>query len=109
MADTLKILGQAAPAADTDTDLYTVPGSTEAVASTMLVCNRGSSEADFRVAVRPAGATLADEHYVYYDAPLAANATFAATVGLSLAASDVVTVRASSANVSFTLSGVEVS
>lgn len=108
MTDTLKVLGQSAPAADTDTDLYTVPAATSAVTSTLTVCNRGSAEATFRVAVRPAGAVLSNEHYLYHGAPLAAGATMAATLGLTLAATDVVTVRASTADLSFTLAGVQV-
>jgi len=109
MADALKVLGQAAPAATTDTTLYTVGAGASAVVSTLTVCNRSATAATFRVAVRPAGAVLANLHYVYYDAPLAGNATFAATLGITLAATDVVTVRSDTGNVSFSLFGTEVS
>ena len=108
MPETLKVLGQAAPAAATNTDIYTVPASKATVVSSLMVCNRGATEGAFRVAVRPAGAAIANQHYIYYDAPLAANSTFAATLGITLAATDVVTVYASSANFSFNLFGSEV-
>ena len=108
MADAMRVLGQAAPAATTDTGLYTVPAATSAVVSTITVCNRDPAAATFRVAVRPAGAALANAHYIYYDAPLAGNSTMASTIGITLATTDVVTVRASSANLSFSLFGTEV-
>ena len=59
MATNYKVLGQSAPSATTDTTLYTVPASTQAVVSTVSVCNRGSAAATFRIAVRPDGASIA--------------------------------------------------
>ena len=108
MATTYKVLGQSAPSATTNTDLYTVPSATSAVCSTLAICNRGVSTF-FRVAVRPAGATLANEHYVVYDSAISAGDAVFLTLGLSLATTDVVTVYANTANVSFSLFGSEVS
>ncbi len=108
MAETLKVLGQSAPAADTDTTLYTVPASTSTAISTVNVCNRGSSAATFRIAIRPAGASIAEQHYLSYDTTVPANDSIALTLGLTLATTDVVTVRANSANVSFSAFGTEV-
>jgi hypothetical protein len=75
----------------------------------MTVCNRGTSSATYRIAVRPAGATLANQHYIAYDAVVAGNDTTALTIGLTVSASDVVTIYTSSANISFGLFGSEVS
>lgn len=108
MALAYKVLGQSAPGATTATTLYTVPSSTEVVISTITVCNRAASAATYRIAVRPDGATLADEHYVVYDASIAANTTIALTLGLTANAADVVTVYASSANLSFNAYGSEI-
>lgn len=107
MATTIKVLGQAAPAATTNTDLYTVPAATSTVCSTLMVANRSGSASSFRVAVRPGGATLANEHYVYCDVAIPGGDAFAATLGVTLAATDVVTVYASSANLSFSMFGEE--
>ena len=104
---TLKVLGQAAPAATTDTDLYNVPANNETVVSTLAVANRAATDATFRVAVRPAGAVLANQHYIAYDAPITANDSTFMTIGISLAAGDIVTVRGSTANLSFSLFGQE--
>ena len=107
MATTRKVLGQSAPAAATNTNLYTVPAATSTVCSTLTVANRSGSASSFRVAVRPGGATLANEHYVYYGIEIPGGDAFAATLGITLAATDVVTVYASSADLSFSIFGEE--
>lgn len=109
MAYTYKVLAQSAPSAVTNTDIYTVGANKTAIISTMTVCNRGTSSATYRIAVRPAGATLANQHYIAYDAVVAGNDTTALTIGLTVSASDVVTIYTSSANISFGLFGSEVS
>lgn len=109
MATAYKVLGQSAPSATTDTDLYTCPASTQTVISTISVCNRGASAATFRIAVRPSGATIANQHYVYYDASIAANTTAAFTLGITMQATDVLTVRSSTADLSFNTFGSEIS
>lgn len=109
MPTAYKVLGQSAPAATTNTTLYTVPSATETVVSTIAVTNRAASAATFRIAVRPNGATLANEHYISYDAPISANDSLFITVGATADASDVITVYASTANLSFTAFGSEIS
>jgi len=108
MATVYKVLGQSNPSATTATTLYTVPASTSTVVSTITVCNQAASAATFRVAVRPAGATLTASHYVSYDATVAANDTTALTLGITLATTDVITVYASTATVSFNAFGSEI-
>ena len=109
MASTYKVLAQVNPSATTATTAYTCGSASGAVVSTVSVCNQASSAGSYRIAVRPAGATLATQHYIAYDVPLAANDTVALTIGLTLANTDVVTVYASSANMSFNLFGTELS
>lgn len=104
-----KVLGQSAPSATTDTTLYTVPAATDAIVSSLVIANRDSTSATFRVAVRPAGATLANQHYIAYDVTVGANDSTVLTLGLTLDATDVITVRASSANLSFSAYGSEIS
>jgi glucose-6-phosphate dehydrogenase assembly protein OpcA len=109
MSTTYKVLGQSAPAATTDATLYTVPSSTNTIVSSIVVANRASSSATYRVAIRPAGASIANEHYIAYDIPLDGNDSTSLTLGLTLEATDVITVRASSASCSFSAFGSEVS
>ena len=107
MAITYKVLGQSNPSANTNTDLYTVPSATSTVCSTLVICNQAATGATFRVAVRPAGATIANQQYIAFDSALNANDSITLTIGMTLAATDVVTVRANSATVSFNLFGSE--
>lgn len=103
-----KILGQVATAATTNTTLYTVPADTEAVISTIVVSNRNNVPATYRIALRPAGATLAVQHYIAFDVTVGVNDSTTITLGLTLSATDVITVFASSANLTFNVFGTEV-
>jgi len=108
MATTYKVLGQSAPSAASDTDVYTVPSSTEAVISTVTVCNRGGLATAYRIAIRPNGATIANQHYLAYDVPIAANDTTALTLGITADAGDILTVYANNANLTFNVFGSEI-
>ena len=108
MANIYKVLGQLNPTANTATTLYTVPAATSAVCSTIAICNQGASTT-VRVAIRPAGAALAAQHYIVYDTGINTTDTIFLTIGTSLAATDVVTVYANTANISFSLFGSEIS
>jgi len=108
MAIVYKVLGQSAPAAITLTTLYTAPALTSAVVSTLVVCNLSVTAArTFRVAVRPAGASITQAHYLYYDVEIPARDTFVTTIGITLATTDVVSVYASSTELTFSLFGSE--
>ena len=104
-----KVLGQSNPAATTLTTLYTVPASKEAVVSTISVANLTSTAATFRLAVRPAGASIANQHYIGYDITIGASDSTLITVGLTLATTDVISVYASTANLAFSAFGDEAS
>jgi len=107
MPQTNKVLGQVAPSATTATTLYTVPSATSALVSTIAVCNRGTVSTLYRIAIRPAGATLANTHYIVYDAVVEANNSSFLTLGITLATTDVITVYAGTADLTFSAFGVE--
>lgn len=107
MPQTHKVLGQSSPSANTTADLYTTPASTQTIVSTIAICNRSASTT-YRIAVRPAGATLANQHYLVFDAFAEANNTTFLTLGVSMAATDVLTVQGGTANLSFSAFGVEI-
>lgn len=90
------------PLATTATALYTVPSAKQAIVSTLSVCNVGS-DASFRVAVRPLGATLANAHYIIYEATLAAGESKFFTLGVAVTASDIIEVYASTGDIAFNL------
>jgi hypothetical protein len=108
MATIYKVLGQSAPSATTATTLYTVPAATSSVISTLVVANRAATAATYRIAIRPGAATLANQHYIAYDVALGASDSTTLTLGITLAATDVVTIYASTANTSFNIFGSEI-
>lgn len=109
MAITYKILGQAIPAATTDTDLYTVPLATQAVVSTMTISNVTGTAGVARVYVRQGGASAATSNALMYGVAVAANSVNAFTLGLTLDAADVVTVYSTNgADLTFQLFGSEI-
>jgi hypothetical protein len=103
-----KVLAQSAPSATTNTTLYTVPSATEAVVSTLIVANRATTAATYRIAIRPDAATLANQHYIAYDVTVGAGDSTTLTLGLTLNAADVITVYASTADLSFSAFGSEI-
>lgn len=109
MPTTYKVLGQSNPAATTLTSLYTVPAATSAVVSSITIANLAASSATFRVAVRPAGASVANQHYIVYDITIASLDTLTLTLGVTLATTDVLSVYASTATMSFSAFGSEIS
>jgi hypothetical protein len=102
-----KVLGQSNPAATTLTTLYTTPSATSAVCSTLTIANLGVSTT-FRVAIRPAGATLANQHYIAYDTTVSQYDTVFLTIGVTLATTDIISVYAGTATVAFSLFGSEI-
>lgn len=112
MATTYKVLGQSNPAATTLTTLYAVPSATEAVVSTISVANLSASAITYRIAIRKAVTgtpeSIANKQYLVYDATLAANSTTAYTLGVTLAAADVISVYASDTNAAFLAFGSEI-
>jgi hypothetical protein len=107
MTDALKILGQVAPSATTESALYTVPTGKSAIVNTFTVCNRSATAATFRLSFDQGGGGTANKDYVYYDLAIAGNDNFTATVGYTLAAGDVMYVYASTGNLSFSAFGLE--
>ena len=92
---------QSAPPATTLTTLYTCPSATTAVISSIVACNRDAAATTIRVALQALGASIDDEHYLYYDLPLDGNDTFVFTGGITMIATDVLSVYANDATVSF--------
>lgn len=110
MATFYKILGQSAPAATTETDLYTVPASRSAIVSSLTVANRSATAAaTFRISTSAAGAATATKDYLAYDITLAPSGIVVLTLGVTLATTDKVRVYSSTANLSFNAYGTEIS
>jgi hypothetical protein len=110
MATSYKSLGQLDIVSATLTTLYTCPASTEAVISTLIIANRASSADTFRIALRTDGDAISDKHYIAYDVPVAANDSTTLTLGITMVATDVLSVAGAdgSSTLSFNAFGAEV-
>lgn len=104
-----KVLGQSAPSAATATTLYTVPSATDTVVSTINVTNFGGNQDTIRIAVRPGGAALANQHYIAYNVALTPGSVFTLTIGATLDTTDVITVYSANGTSSFSAFGSEIS
>jgi hypothetical protein len=110
MAETLKILGQAAPADTNNADLYTVPSSTQTVISTIAIANTAASSALGRIFVVPSAGSASTANAIVYDYSFDGNSTVTLTLGITLAAADKIIVRSGTANaLTFHAFGSEIS
>ena len=109
MTTTYKVLGQLAPAANTASTLYTVPSANAAVCSTITICNSSTSNANVSVQVAVANAASETKQYLVNSNTVIPKDTLFMTLGVTLAASDVVRVASTEANVAFQLFGSEIS
>ena len=108
MANAYKILGQVADASANDVELYLVPASTEAVVSTIVVCNREAANNTFRIATKTDNSAVANTDYVAYDWVINGNDTITLTLGITLQAGAEISVGASDANVTFQAYGTQI-
>ena len=107
MATTYKVLGQLAPAS-TSGDLYTVPSATEAVISTLIEVNTGTTNSTISIAIRKNGASIATDQYIINGLILNPKVTLAYTSGLTMDAADVITVISTNNDCAFSAFGSEI-
>jgi len=103
-----KCLGSSAPAATTETVLYTVPAGKSAYVHSIWICNRGAIETT-RVGVSVGGGALATDDYVMFNVvvPGADTLSWASERMWCLAATDEVRVRSSAGNLTYKIFGEE--
>ena len=108
MAYSYKVLGQRLSVAGTNLDIYGVPANNTAIISSVNICNQSTGTSSFRLAVRPANAALSGLHYIAYDTPVASNDSITLSIGMTLGATDTVTVQSNTSSVSFAVFGTEI-
>jgi hypothetical protein len=106
--ETYKIIAQSNPSATTLTDIYTVGVGNQAVISSIIVTNRGTSSVKYRIALAVNGAANDPKQYIAYDESIGANEVFEFTIGATLGAGDVIRVYTATANLSFNVFGTEI-
>ena len=90
---TYKILGQSAPANTSNADLITVGAAKSQIISTLNIANTTASAATTRVFARIAGAAAAASNAILYDVLIPANSSASFTLGITLAATDKITIQ----------------
>jgi hypothetical protein len=95
------------PSADTSTLMYTRTGSRDALAS-IIATNKSATAATIRVWVVPVGqdSTSANHATIAYDSAVGGNNSLE-TFRFPVTPNDKVYIRASTADISFTLSGID--
>jgi hypothetical protein len=110
MPTAYKILGQSAPADTNNANLYTVPSLTSTVVSSIVVANTGTQAATSRIFARIGGAAAATTNAIVYDVSIPPQSSTTFTLGITLAATDILTVRSNTANtLTFSAFGSEIS
>ena len=109
MAEEYKILGQISPPSASWADLYTVPSSTQAVLSTISICNTTSASSSFQIALRPNGDALDIKHYIAFNSAVPGYDTLFISIGATLGDTDVVSVYGLTASLAFQAFGTEIS
>jgi hypothetical protein len=99
------LLGKAAPAANTDTTLYTVPAGTYIVAN-LSVVNRGTIDAKVMVALAPA-AVPTNADWIEFDAIIPANGGVLERSAIMAETGERVVVRDDQGTCSYRLFGIE--
>ena len=89
--------------------LYTTPASTEAVISSIVICNTASADATFRIGMDDTAGTPGASEWLVYDATVGANDTVVLTMGVSMAASKFIRVSSSANTVTFSAFVSEIS
>lgn len=101
MATITKTMARGAATTNTGTTLYTVPASTTAVVTNIIVANTAATSATFTLAL--------DGVSLFTTVTIAANTTVAIDLKQNLTTTKTITGGASAVTVSFHISGVEIS
>lgn len=89
--------------------LYNTPASTEAIISTIVICNTAATAATYRIGLDTTAGTPGASEWLVYDADVAANDTVALTLGVCLDAGKYIRVSSSANTVTFSAFVSEIS
>ena len=104
MANTAKSLFRGAATTTLTTNLYTVPSATTTVIKSIAVCNAGAAAADFTLSIGASGS----EVKLFDETEIAADTTTIIDLKQVLPATHVIDGGATSTDVTFHISGMEI-
>ncbi len=111
MANTYKRLGAINPSANTQTNVYVIPAATQAVISTVAICNQGANSTTYSLALMDSSqfnAAAPAATFLVRNAALSGSDTIFLTVGLTGNAGSVLVANTPNANISFSAFGSEI-
>lgn len=89
--------------------LYNTPSATEAVISSIVICNRSSSNVTVRIGLDTSAGTPGASEFLVYDAEIPGNDTISLTLGITLDASKYIRVSSSANTCTFSAFVSEIS
>lgn len=107
MADTAKQLAQVAPATGSNNTAYTVPAATTTIVKELLICNPQVSAGTIEAWVVPNGGTATDATKILHNLTIASGETKFVTLTTVMGPLGTFVVKSTTAQVTYTLSGVE--
>jgi hypothetical protein len=81
--------------------LYTTPAATQAVISTIVICNTSGSTATYRIGLDTTAGTPGASEWLVYDSTVAGNDSVCLTIGVCLDAEKFIRVSSSANTVAF--------
>jgi len=112
MANAYKILGQVTATANTLANVYVVPASSAAVVNSIHVTNLSASNASFSIAVIPSGQVISSatlpKFFVIRGSVVAIGDTAQLDFPITLPAASVLAANASTASISISAFGLEI-
>lgn len=100
-----KILGQARPTSGTPTPTLVAPQGSQVVISSIVVCNTSTATDYFSIRVIQAGASADDKQWNAFKVSIAPGGVRTLTLGITLEATDSITVKAENNTCSFSAYG----
>lgn len=82
--------------------LYNTPAATQAVVSSLVVCNASSSDVTYRIGMDTTAGTPGSGEFLVYDATITGNDTIALTLGICMDADKYIRISSSSSACVFT-------
>lgn len=102
-----RLAGPTAPSATTETSVYASPTATTTLVRQIVVCNTNATTITTSLSIVPYGGTAGTTNRIFKDLSVPANETIILNVSQVLEAGDFLSVNSSSANVTFTVSGIQ--
>ena len=103
-----KILGQIVGVANTDSNVYVVPASTNTVVNLITVCNGTQNNILIDLVARPSTEALATKHFVLKSLNIPAADTLVLDTGVTLPTSAILSANVTGANATSSAAGVAI-